>query len=404
MKRLAFVLVLALCQQARTDDSEPGELIANVPDELRRFDPAVAAARRAVVARALGKTTDPLARAVLVLELADSYHAEAIATFGQFVDRSTYRAAVRARSHAADLYAALFCDPAGTDREPATCAPDPALARWRRLDGLLHRYAFLLGTIPNQRAVLAVDQRLVDVAPTSPYAAEARIALGDDAYRNHRDDVAAAHYENVIASEAPVLMRAYASYRAGWVYLRRRQARDAFASFALARSLDPETTLGKAALHQLVRAYAELGEPAGAYDAFHGIAPGREIDLLDKLAQMWAPAESEPKANAVLAELVRRAPADSRRCRWQAHLVHNQVDRNELAAMLPEAEHLVEVFERVRVFERDEVVMACADATRELTFGVARRLERAPRKSRDVVILITRLDALFARAFPRSDK
>jgi hypothetical protein len=141
----------------------------------------------------------------------------------------------------------------------------------------------------------------------------------------------------------------------------------------------------------LVKAYAQIGAAARAFDTFERLAPGHAQEMTLELAALYQ-ATNTVAAAAVFAQLVRRFPRDDAVCNWQIIVTHAANLGTDPALLFREAERLLRIFERTRFALPPEQLALCKRMAFELTVGIA---EKTVDKS-----LSHQLEALGRLVFP----
>jgi hypothetical protein len=399
-----------------------GTLVVEPPQELQSYDEAAAKRRLAEIDRALvhlrtpiGRANARLARATLraaqarrerlawlVAEIAwDEAKVRArskpergrgairraeAAKLALAHERESARlrvAAARANEAAIAELTDLVCDPAERGRGPG-CRTPPALQAWPDLDEALYRLAFALALDKRPDDAARVYRRIVDETPRSRHHTAALVAAAERAFE--RSELAAAEplYRAAQAAQDPAAaeLRAYATYKLGWVHLAQNRGPDAFACFAAVPALagaDPRgELLVREARKDLARAFASYGAPADAFDALEAAAPGHGLELLARLGDLWLEMMRSADANAVHRELRRRAPADPRGCDWQIAIARAAKLGGTPEELVSELEALATAVDATR---GQPAARSCAREAHDLLYEVARRQFREARRA-----------------------
>jgi tetratricopeptide (TPR) repeat protein len=383
-----------------------GALLTMTPREHYRYDVRAAPLMFARLDQALAAPLSPTARADLLLARADLHAAHAVhewrakisdeialdvtkqplvrKTLGANAERHRY-AMVRARVLAIADYSTVFCEPGGDPTLGLACRAPTALAAWQPMDQLLYRFAYVLDLEHRPADVARVYHRLADGFPRSPYYAEAVLGLAEQAFE--RADLAAAAplYREVLVAKASLSVHLYARYKLAWVDLDLGQPTEAYKSFAIIA-----TTVGdqrdqmiiREARRDLVRAYT--GKPAAAFAAFERIAPGKGLDMLVQLAEVWFDQGRAAEAIAANTQLLAIAPRDIRICEWQAAIASAAAMANNTEQLIVETERLAGTLARLRmVTVKPEPLAECSKTARDKIGQLAFLLVADARKTKD---------------------
>lgn len=151
--------------------------------------------------------------------------------------------------------------------EGAALVAAPGFAQLAVADRVLATFADALSAARRPAEATAVWRRLIKDYPQSRWVAAAYVALGDAAFED-RDLVAArAMYDRALTDP---MVGAYARYKRGWTSFNLGATADALSDFLIVVRTAREP-LRKSARADVVRAYAEVGDPAKAVAFFRGI-------------------------------------------------------------------------------------------------------------------------------------
>jgi tetratricopeptide (TPR) repeat protein len=386
------------------------------PLELQGADIAAIEANRSKLDQMIADARDPVERATYVLQRADGEAArglrefeleqEALTELRLMQDPVQRGEAVRARTNhqanaktaftrAINDYLHVFCEVREIDRG-IKCKQPAALRNWFGADGMLFRFGYVLRIQGVSDQMMVVYRRLVTDYPRSRFANEAHLELGERSHSLGQFGDAVVQFA-AVSGDAPTRMRVFAEYKRAWALQGHKRYREAFAAFAAAVAIDPESDQARLIRDSLVYPYFEYGKQAEAYDAFEAATPGHGLDVADIIAQRWANTGAVDKSLPMHRELLRRAPNDPRICRWQEMVVTHVNAAKDLPGMVLEAERLVGVLERSRMLGVDrDAQTRCESITKILTLGVARSYASQTGKS----VIARRLFDLYVRAFP----
>lgn len=197
-------------------------------------------------------------------------------------------------------------------------ATEKTFAKYARMDEVLYFYAFELQSGGAGQRARAVSQRLIADHPQSKYVPDALLAFAEHFFNNNNLANAERYYDRVLAYPQ-ARVHAYAQYKQGWVYLNLGRSADALdAFFKVNRSAGvKKEALARAARNDFVRAYADVGKPQAAYQAFKRLDANDAMRLLDRLARLYADQGKYGDSMSVYRSLIKRAPTDPLVCDWQ---------------------------------------------------------------------------------------
>jgi tetratricopeptide (TPR) repeat protein len=238
---------------------------------------------------ALGKETDPKRRAQLAASVAQ-HRAAANAAVVAVIE--TYRALV----------------------------DNPGFAGTPHLDTATFYYAYTLDHAGHPDEARTAYERLLRNYPHSRFVVDAHLALADALFDAGRLAEAEPRYRKVLVFPAAAMYR-YAQYKLGWVLLAQRRPQDALELFyqvalGTAQAADRQV-LHRAAKHDFVRAYADIGRADRALPAFQRVDGKDPYGMLAALADLYLDQGKFDKAIYVYRELMSARPADPSVCAWQ---------------------------------------------------------------------------------------
>ncbi|MEO8845581.1 MAG: tetratricopeptide repeat protein [Kofleriaceae bacterium] len=387
-------------------EAEPSISMTMMPPlPLPSYDEATAGARLAALDSGVAKARDPIAHAqarllraaffaaharqeerlaLTALIGADEAKLAARPPFDAEAKRRTARMEAALDRSIADLLV-VACDASDRSRGVG-CRPDPALTSWASQDEALIQLAWVLQVAKRDADAAQIFERIVVQHPQSRFAADAAIAVGEQAFSQVDLVRAEKMYTLGLAAQTPET-RAFARYKLAWVQFDLGRTAEAFESFAVVATVTggaPPTRISREARKDLVRAYT--GTAAAAHAVFERIAPGQGLELLVRLGQLWFETGKHTEAALIFTEAMRLAPLDPRQCEWQA-----MITRSAFATLGPpriavELERLHGALAKLRTVPTAELA-TCLDDTRDLTSKLIVQLEREARATRDPTLL-----------------
>ncbi|MBS1119909.1 MAG: Tetratricopeptide repeat protein [Deltaproteobacteria bacterium] len=259
----------------------------------------------------------------------------------------------------------------------------PIFARYPKIDTAMFYFAYTLQSANYRKEARAAYDRLLKNYPNSRYVPEAHLAFAEYHFDARQLADAEARYRQVLKfPQSSVYL--YAQYKLGWVDLnlgKPTEALQAFNQVAQQTRSDPDkAVLHRAAKHDFVRAYAEIGKADKALPAFRRIDAGRGRDgdsglaMLEILGDLYLDQGKHDKAIYVFRQLMTERPTSPNVCLWQ-----HSVARAMLAAGTNDDKvHEVEQLVRLYVALRDRKALPkaasieCHDAAAEMSGQLAR--------------------------------
>ncbi|HEX2689145.1 MAG TPA: tetratricopeptide repeat protein, partial [Kofleriaceae bacterium] len=296
---------------------------------------------------ALGKETDPKRRAALAASAASHKSAETAAVVA-----------------AIDTYKTLI--------------ENPRLASYPHLDTAVFYLAYTLRHAQRPKEARAAYDKLLKDYPRSRFVADAYLALADYAYDVGQLDEAASRYQKVLKFPAAPRVR-YARYKLGWVELNQRKYQDALEKFfqvaqETAQAADQQV-LHRAATHDFVRAYAEIGRADRALPAFQRLDGKDPYGMLAALGDLYLDQGKYDRAIFVYRELISEQPRSANVCAWQ----HAVARATLVAGTAGDKVHEIEQLVRLYTALRDHKALPAGEAAecREAAADMSGQLARA---------------------------
>ena len=224
-----------------------------------------------------------------------------------------------------------------------------AFRNYPKLDAALFVYGYTLQSGKYLKEARMVYDKLLKNFPNSKYVPEAHLAFADYYFDAGQLADAEARYKQVLKFPKSGVY-AYALYKLGWIHLqlsRSPQAAESFYQVVVATRGDAkQAELYRAARADFARAYAQIGKPDRAFEAFQKLDKSAAAELTELLADLARDGGSPERAVATYRELLAHARGDARACRWQYQLAHATLSLPGAtsAAQLKEVDELVRVY------------------------------------------------------------
>jgi tetratricopeptide (TPR) repeat protein len=228
---------------------------------------------------------------------------------------------------------------------------NPGLAGYPHLDTAVFYYAYTLDHAGHPDEARAAYERLLRSYPQSRFAADAELALADALFDAGKLGDAEARYRKVLRFPAAAMYR-YAQYKLGWVRFAQHRPEDALELFyqvalGTAQAADRQV-LHRAARHDFVRAYAEIGRADRALPAFQRVDRADPYGMLEALADLYLDQGKFDKAIYLYRALMSARPADPKVCAWQHATARAMLAIGQTADKVREIEALVRLYTALR--------------------------------------------------------
>ena len=307
--------------------------------------------------------------------------------------------ATAAAQRAAALRALL-----GAVRTYRALLASPTAAAYPRMDTALFSFAYALRTGGYAKDARATYDKLIVDYPDSKYVVESHLALGDDAFEAGELADAETRYTKVIQfPNASVYW--YARYKLGWIQLNKKAPADALETFfAVAQGTHgaDQAALHRAALHDFVRAYAEVGKADKALAAFRRVDRPGALTMLGALADLYVEQGKADRAIYALRELMHEQPTSAHVCEWETTVTREMPIAGTRADVVHEVERLVKLERGVGAKLPKAEAQDCRDAAAEISGQLARAYHQEAVKTQNLE-LVAAADALYRAylgAFP----
>jgi TolA-binding protein len=201
---------------------------------------------------------------------------------------------------------------------------------------LLH-YGYTLQSGKYMKEARAVYDKLLKNHPTSKHVPEAHLAFAEYFLDAGQPADAEARYKLVLKfSKSAVYW--YAMFKLGTIHVQLQRHQDALETlFQVAQGTRQDAkqeALRHAAIDAFVRAYAEVGKPDKAHQAFTRVDAALATTMTRTLAELYA-AQGKHDKRAEVARALAKAPSPAQACRprYQAALVEGPQQVTELDAL-----------------------------------------------------------------------
>lgn len=280
----------------------------------------------------------------------------------------------------------------------------PTAAAYPRMDAALFSFAYALRTGGYARDARAVYDKLIVDYPASRYVVEAYYALGDDAFEAGQLADAETRYTKVTQFPKSSVYW-YARYKLGWIQLNRKAPADALETFfAVAQGTRAagQAALHRAALHDFVRAYAEVGKADKALAAFRRVDGPGALTMLGALADFYVGQGKADRAIYALRELMREQPTSAHVCEWETMVAREMPIAGTRTDVVHEVEQLVKLERAIGTKLPASEGRDCREAAAEISGQLARAYHQEAVKTQNLDLLAAS-DALYGAylgAFP----
>jgi tetratricopeptide (TPR) repeat protein len=282
-------------------------------------------------------------------------------------------------------------------------AEDPRYVATAVIDTALFHFGYTLHAAGYREQAREAYDKLLRNYPRSRFIPEAHLAFGDYHFEARQLTDAEARYRAVLKYPKSSLVR-YAQYKLGWVAFNQRKFADAMQAFndvAQATRRDPASAvLHRAARHDFVRAYAEVGKADKALLAFRRVGGGDGLDLLEILADLYGDQGKLERAVFVYRQLMTERPRSPAVCSWQHAVARAMLVVGRGDDKVREIEQLVKLHRAVRLPRAQQ--LECRDAASDMAGQLARAFHAEGHKTKDLQLLgyADRLYRAYLAGFP----
>jgi TolA-binding protein len=291
----------------------------------------------------------------------------------------------------------------------ALIANDSRFKNYARMDEALFYYAYTLQGAKRVDLSRRVYHQLIQNYPSSKFIPFAYLSFADYFFETNNLVQAEKFYDKVLEfPSTPVYT--YALYKKGWVYLNLDRPQDALETFydvtQKTRGKERYKILNQAAKKDFVRAYAEVGRPQKAYQAFERVDRSYAFNMLKILATIYLDQGKAEKTIYTHRELITRAPKDQQVCEWQYNVVQAMITAGDNKQKVDEIELLVKLYSKYRDLKilKGSALQECHDNAEGITYEMGGLWHQEVMKTLnfDTLAYVERLYELFVDHFPDS--
>lgn len=222
-----------------------------------------------------------------------------------------------------------------------------AFRNYPQMDKALFYYGYTLQGGTYMKEARTVYDKLLKNYPNSKFVPEAHLAFADYHFENNQLADAEDRYRKVLKYPKSNAYW-YAMYKMGWIDLnlsRYKDALEAFLKVAEATNGDKkQEILNRASKKDFVRAYAEIGKPEVAYQAFQRVDRKYAFTMLTMLGDRYMEQGKSEKAIYIFQELIKESPKDKNVCLWQYNIAHSMLTVSGDDDKVKEIEKLVRMW------------------------------------------------------------
>ncbi len=293
----------------------------------------------------------------------------------------------------------------------ALIANNSKFKNYARMDEALFYYAYTLQGAKRVDLARKVYHQLIQNYPNSKFIPFAYLSFADYFFETNNLAQAEKFYDKVLEfPSSPVY--AYALYKKGWVYLNLDRPQDALETFydvtQKTRGKERYNVLNRASKKDFVRAYAEVGRPQKAYQAFERVDRSYAFNMLKILATIYLDQGKAEKTIYTHRELIQRAPKDQQVCEWQYNVVQAMITAGDNKQKADEIELLVKLYAKYRDLKilKGSALEECRENAEGITYEMAGLWHQEVMKTLnfDTLAYVERLYEVFLASFPSSPR
>lgn len=245
---------------------------------------------------------------------------------------------------------------------------DERYRNYGNLDTALFYLGYTLQTGGFAKEARAAFAKLLENYPTSRFVPEAHLAFGERAFETGQLADAEARYRDVLKFPRSSVYW-YAFYKLGWVQLNLGKAQDALATFyqVAEGTRTGSDLLHRAAKHDFVRAYAEIGRADKALPAFQRVDKADALGMLATLGDTYLDQGKSDKAIFVFRQLITQQPRSPEVCAWQFDVARAMLSIGTTNDKVHEIEQLVKLYAALHAHLPKAQASDCHDAAAEMS-------------------------------------
>ncbi len=265
---------------------------------------------------------------------------------------------------------------------------DERYRNYGNLDTALFYLGYTLQTGGFAKEARAAFAKLLENYPTSRFVPEAHLAFGERAFETGQLADAEARYRDVLKFPRSSVYW-YAFYKLGWVQLNLGKAQDALATFyqVAEGTRTGSDLLHRAAKHDFVRAYAEIGRADKALPAFQRVDKADALGMLATLGDTYLDQGKSDKAIFVFRQLITQQPRSPEVCAWQFDVARAMLSIGTTNDKVHEIEQLVKLYAALHAHLPKAQASDCHDAAAEMSGELARAYHQEAEKTKNVELL-----------------
>jgi tetratricopeptide (TPR) repeat protein len=182
-------------------------------------------------------------------------------------------------------------------------------------DVALFYYGYLLADAKYMKEARAVWDQLLKDYPNSTFVPATYLQFAEYYAASQKLVDAEALYKKVLTfPKADGYWYAY--YRLGWVHMKNQRYQEALEAMFLVTKGAQQTALVSAARNDFVAAYAEIGKPSAALEAFRRVDKASAMAMYRSLGERYIAQGAFDKGAIVYGDLLTTAPKDPDACTW----------------------------------------------------------------------------------------
>jgi len=265
---------------------------------------------------------------------------------------------------------------------------NPLFANYPNLDTALFYFGYTLQTGGFAKEARGAFAKLLQNYPRSRFVPEAHLAFGEHAFETSQLAEAEVHYRDVLKFPKSSVYW-YADYKLGWVQLNLGKPQEALETFyqVAEGTRQGSELLHRAARHDFVRAYADIGRADKALPAFQRVDKTDALGMLATLGETYLDQGKSDKAIFVFRELITREPKSPHVCAWQYDVARAMLSIGTTNDKVHEIEQLVRLYSAVANHLPKAEASECHDAAAEMSGELARAYHQEANKTKNVELL-----------------
>ncbi len=245
--------------------------------------------------------------------------------------------------------------------------------KYRRMDEVLFRLAFLLEMVHKEDQAREFFHRLIKDYPQSKYVPNAYLSFAEYYFQKGEMENAGMFYDKVTDFPGSSVF-GFALYKKGWVEINLGNFKSALQIFVRVIQLCengkiPKNQAGpleKEAKKDLVKAYARTpgASPDKAWEFFQRMGGSYAPKMLDALAELYWEQGMFAESSRVYRKIIALNPKSQRLCEWQNKILRNTLSSSSKRDQVQELDRLGNVYDlmRKRTDVKRDIMAECRDA------------------------------------------